>query len=559
MNTNMERNGKNHGPPLPIEIRMGLSVYEKIRATIGAHRAETGGMLGGDIKTGTITHFFYDNKASRSSVTYSPDIKTVNRLLTDAWNPAGVRLIGFPHSHPPGLFWPSGGDASYAKVILAHNSELPFLAVPIVQTEPDTGAFKMRMFLAQRDGDYGVRFERAKLVLFEDDEEVSDSSTAARNNERNADRLSTSQKTSGDSQAPATKTEPRTYPHVYAAHQPLIQYTDAFCAPPGTATGTPTPSDLAETFRRVQTAYDLQRMARSRLVYVAVGGAAGFAEDMARAGLGEHIIIEPDVVSQSNLATQQTYRRDIGRPKADCVADRIRDINPSAKVVTRQQFLDDIDDDEFKRLALEPLPGRSAPEAVVLCGFTDAFLPQARVNRLGLKLGLPTLCAQVYREGRAAEITFTVPGLTPACHRCILSARYKAYLQDGFRNDVTSDGTPIFATTRLNAIKGFVAMAMLHHGTSHARWGSLLQRIGNRNLIQVRLDPDVESTVGIRNFSEALRGADEKQTLFDESIWRPQLQECLATGYAVPCPECGGTGDLRAAIGKFADTRIMPI
>jgi proteasome lid subunit RPN8/RPN11 len=553
----MKRNNKNHSQPLPGEIRMGLSVYEKIRATIGAHRAESGGMLGGDITTGTVTHFFYDESAGRSAATYSPDTKTVNRVLKENWNPAGVRLIGFPHSHPPGFFQPSGGDGNYATVILAHNPEMPFLAVPIVQTVPDIGEFKMRMFLAQRDGADGVRFVRVKLVLFEDGDEASDVSTTAKKAEREANETALARKTADDNQAPTAKHGQRTYPHLYAAHQPLIQSTNALCAPDGIAIAPPT-TDLAETFRRVQAAYDLQRMARSRLIYVAVGGAAGFAEDMARAGLGEHVIIEPDVVSQSNLATQQTYCRDIGRPKAECVADRILDINPSTKVVTRQQFLDEIDDDEFRHLALDAFPGRPAPEVVVLCGFTDAFPPQARVNRLGLKLGLPTLCAQVYREGRAAELTFTVPGLTPACHRCILSARYKAYLQDGYRNDVTSDGTPIFATTRLNATKGFIVMAILHHGTSHPRWGSLLQRIGNRNLVQIRLDPDVESTIGIRNFSEALRGADAKQTLFDESIWRPQLQECPATGYVVPCPECGGTGDLRDAIGKFADTRIMP-
>jgi hypothetical protein len=275
---------------------------------------------------------------------------------------------------------------------------------------------------------------------------------------------------------------------------------------------------------------------------------------MARAGLGEQIIIDGDTVSRSNLATQQTYARDIGRPKAECVAERILDINPSAMVIPRLHMLDEIDDAEFKRLALDPLPGRPAPELTVLCGFTDAFPAQARINRLALNLSLPSLSAQVYKEGRAAEVTFTHPDTTPACARCILSSRYK-YYEDGAENEVTSHGTPIFSTTRLNAIKGVIMLAIIHHSTDHPRWGALLKRIGNRNLVQVRMDPDLESTLGIQNFTQALGGADQKQILTDETIWRPQLPECPANGYAVPCPDCGGTGNLRDSAGKVTDTR----
>jgi hypothetical protein len=47
-------------------------------------------------------------------------------------------------------------------------------------------------------------------------------------------------------------------------------------------------------------------LSRSRAINVGAGGAAAFVKDMARAGVGEHIHIDPDLVSASNLATQQT-------------------------------------------------------------------------------------------------------------------------------------------------------------------------------------------------------------------------------------------------------------
>ncbi len=338
------------------------------------------------------------------------------------------------------------------------------------------------------------------------------------------------------------------------------------------------PAARSDTFRRVRDAYDLAHLAACTVVYVGVGGAAAFAEDLARAGVGRHILIDPDTVSETNLATQQVYRKDLGRPKVDCVGERIRDINPDAVVVALRCPLDEIDDAAFERLvAPRTCTTRSGcePGAVLLCGLTDNFEAQARVNRLALHFGLPSLCAQVYREGRGAEVTFTYPGVTPACHRCVLSSRYRAYLERGFSNDVTSDGTPIFATTRLNALKGFVALALLHHGMpprapfpgpvdhregvekpAHQRWGTLLERIGHRNLVQIRMDPDLGRNLGLTVFDRVFGGGDRDRILFDEVVWLPQQVEGPESGYP-PCPDCGGSGDLRRAAGTFADTRLM--
>jgi molybdopterin/thiamine biosynthesis adenylyltransferase len=314
--------------------------------------------------------------------------------------------------------------------------------------------------------------------------------------------------------------------------------------------------DTSHTFERVVDAYDLALMKGSRIIAVGAGGAADWLEQLARAGVGQFIMIDPDVVSETNLATQQTYRRDIGRPKVDCIAERIRDINPTAKAIALQKSLDDLADEDIRRLALDPIDGR-LPGRTVICGLTDNFFAQARVNRLALQLGLPSLCAQVYREGRGAEITFTYPGITPACHRCILSSRYRYFLEQGQNNDVTSHGTPIFATTRLNAIKGFVMLALLHHGSAHPRWGSMLSRIGNRNLIQIRMAPDFAETMKMTVFNRVFEQADQSRLFFDEVVWLPQKEESPETGYPYHCPDCGGTGDLRKAIGTIQDTKLV--
>lgn len=73
---------------------------------------------GGRYDDYVITDFFFDTKASRSGGTYSPDAGTVNSLLKETWNPAGIRMLGFVHSHPFGVRNLSSGDLIYARAIL---------------------------------------------------------------------------------------------------------------------------------------------------------------------------------------------------------------------------------------------------------------------------------------------------------------------------------------------------------------------------------------------------------------------------------------------------------
>jgi proteasome lid subunit RPN8/RPN11 len=159
---------KHANPPMLRRPRFwfSLSVYERIRASVGSVPAETGGMLGCDAGRNVVSHFFLDADAARTPVTYTPDIMSVNTVL-DQWDAAGVRLAGFVHSHPKCSPEPSAGDRNYAVRILSTNPESKFLLLPIVLSAADASEFSMRLFVAKRDGD-GVAIQRAQLLVFED-------------------------------------------------------------------------------------------------------------------------------------------------------------------------------------------------------------------------------------------------------------------------------------------------------------------------------------------------------------------------------------------------------
>ena len=484
--------------------------------------------------------------------------------------------MGFVHSHPGYFRSLSGGDRDYARRILLAIKDMEELILPIViPTTEGRGFgcsdFELIPYVATLD--HGIlNVEKRQLEIVGETSGVIHVSASEIVSDARSNELEPAQEWTAEADDQVVDI-PTPIPVRISKRERNRLTATSFGRILGeyrTANGRDW-HDTRYTFRRVGSAYDAHRLSRARLLVVGAGGAADFVEDMARTGLAEFVLIDGDVVSESNLATQQTYRKDIERPKVECLKERILDINPNATVETRCAMLDELNDEACRVLLEEALrqevvvKGHSdrpfdltsrplKPETTLICGLTDSFEAQARVNRLALQFGLPSLCAQVYFEGLGGEITFTHPDVTPACHRCVLGSRYRAYREHGFQNDVTSDGTPIFSTSRLNALKGQIALALLHEGTGHERWDRMLRRIGNRNLIQIRMAPNGIGDLSLPAFRRAFEGADRRRVLFDDVVWLPQQPENPSTGFD-PCPDCGGTGNLRDAFETFFDTR----
>src|SRR5207237_1945613 len=97
------------------------------------------------------------------------------------------------------------------------------------------------------------------------------------------------------------------------------------------------------------------------------------------------------------------------------------------------------------------------------------------------------------RAGRAGEIVHYVPGITPACYRCVCSARYKAFETQGLSRDngmhIPSTGGTILDLHLTDAIAGQIAVGILTAGADN-RMGRLIRQLGNRNLLQVKIDPE---------------------------------------------------------------------
>lgn len=289
-------------------------------------------------------------------------------------------------------------------------------------------------------------------------------------------------------------------------------------------------ADVIPDLSRLAGSVDVQLLARSHVVCIGIGGANGICESLVRCGLGSLTVIDFDNVDKSNLTTQGYYIEDVGKAKVDALGNRLFTINPNLKFKgMNANFL------QLKQAALKDL----VAEADLLLMMTDDFHAQAKGNKLALKYSIPTIFAIMYEKAKACEITFTIPGITPACHRCAVSSRYRAY-DNGYKNDVTSAASTIFHTQYLNSAIGLLALAVLHRKTSALEFSNWFGEKCERNLVQLRMHPRY-STEPDKLFRRIL-GNIPHVFAFD-SLWQKITPDGLPDT-SEPCLDCGGIGDL---------------
>lgn len=85
---------------------------------------------------------------------------------------------------------------------------------------------------------------------------------------------------------------------------------------------------------------NIEKLQNARVALFGIGGVGSFtAEALARAGVGSITLVDNDKVSLTNLNRQLiALHSTLGKYKTDVMANRITDINPSAKVICKNVF-----------------------------------------------------------------------------------------------------------------------------------------------------------------------------------------------------------------------------
>lgn len=501
-------------------IMFSTEVLDEFRTNVGRFRPETGGMLASSTDPCVIDVCCFDRRSKNTSGSFYYDVESMSKVFRK-WKADGYVTNGIYHSHPRGVIHPSYHDISSALLHIRFFN-LEYFYLPIFQVEK-RGFYKMYFYVVRKEGQNLVVKLHYVLKATENGYEYAPFNQYEQTFSIEAldgYRSRIDGNTKYNKQVEVTNT------------------TLSFCK--------------EEYFSKVQSLYP-EKVLDKVIVCVGVGGARSALENFARSGFRYFVLMDADTVSPTNVATQGVFVSEMGKKKVDVVRDRILDINPDAKVICVDRFLDDrMTDEEFKGY-MDLFPGKCPTDFLIL-GCTDNFHAQKRSSMLALKYGTPYLAAMMYDKGAAAELMFVYPGVTEACPRCVLGRRFEMYEQ-GFQNDVGSAGCPIFATEWMNAVKGYIAlMLLMYHNAPGSPFNTMLDEVKNRNFVQIRFDPNLMANMGIPIFDRAYAEAN-RYTFMGEIVWVPITPDRPEFG-AENCRMCGGTGHLDDLRMKWSDTRL---
>ncbi len=84
----------------------------------------------------------------------------------------------------------------------------------------------------------------------------------------------------------------------------------------------------------------INKLQNSKVAVFGIGGVGSYVvEGLARAGIGEFILIDKDIVDETNINRQIiATTKTVGMPKVEVSKQRILEINPNAKVETYKEF-----------------------------------------------------------------------------------------------------------------------------------------------------------------------------------------------------------------------------
>ena len=150
-----------------------------------------------------------------------------------------------------------------------------------------------------------------------------------------------------------------------------------------------------------------EKLRRAAVLVVGCGGLGVPAMTyLAAAGVGRVGLVDADRLDASNLHRQTAYSlADVGKPKVELAAARLRSLNPEVEVDTHALRLD----------------AASAPAIIerysLVIDCTDNFATKFLLNDLCVRLGKPVIFSSVYQyEGQLQVVR---PDRGGACLRCV--------------------------------------------------------------------------------------------------------------------------------------------
>jgi molybdopterin/thiamine biosynthesis adenylyltransferase len=170
--------------------------------------------------------------------------------------------------------------------------------------------------------------------------------------------------------------------------------------------------NLCDIFQRTPFPERLMKViGDSKIVLFGLGSMGSrLATGLARSGIGNFKLVDPDVVSIENLSRHECDLSDLYRQKVVAVRDKIHRINPNAVVEV-------YDYDIFK--AEKEVRDEVFREVDLVIATTDKKSVQLKVNEACFDNNTIGLFSGCYEEAKGGEVFYVIPGETKICYECL--------------------------------------------------------------------------------------------------------------------------------------------
>jgi len=184
-----------------------------------------------------------------------------------------------------------------------------------------------------------------------------------------------------------------------------------------------------ELFKRIESIRSLEDLGSTEVTIFGAGAIGSHAAlGLAREGVDSFAICDPDILRPGNVTRHALNLTDVGRPKADAVADAIAQSNPFASIET---FKDGLSNPHT-------MAGTFCDSGLVLGCIGDDTIEEMLAEVVVEQNGPPLLLARTLRGGEAIRLIRVIPGQDP-CLTCL-----KFHALDGHEDlvDVPDDQLP---------------------------------------------------------------------------------------------------------------------
>lgn len=154
-------------------------------------------------------------------------------------------------------------------------------------------------------------------------------------------------------------------------------------------------------------------MMEKRAVILGCGSVGSLvAMELARAGIGHFVLVDPDIMEYHNICRHQCGIEDVGDLKVNALSRKLRNINPTVDIRTFEGVIQNI--------PKQILDDVCVSGETVFVGCADNRAADVYSNRISIHYGAAFVSISFWERAYAGEIFYHIPGKNMPCYACAL-------------------------------------------------------------------------------------------------------------------------------------------